>query len=111
MKNLDKLINAIKDDYTRFQKSYGSADAEKQKHLNEMKERFVSSIKVIQGVKYTKIAVNGSVWGFIVNTTDDKKFQYGDMLKPASWRSPARNYARGNMSSFVADRIQWTGCY
>ena len=30
---------------------------------------------------------------------DDKKFKIGDILKSASWKSPARNYERGNVIS------------
>ena len=51
---------------------------------------------------------HGCVWGFVVNTDDDKKFRKGDILKAAGWNAPARNKARGN----VVDgdyNIQWTG--
>lgn len=51
-----------------------------------------------QGKKYIKIVAEGSqriVWGFI-NLSNDK-FQYGDILKAASWAAPATNKARGNV--------------
>ena len=40
-----------------------------------------------------------SVWGFIVASENDKKFQVGDILMAAGWKSPARNKARGNVLS------------
>jgi hypothetical protein len=30
---------------------------------------------------------------------DDKKFKIGDILKSASWKTPARNFERGNVIS------------
>lgn len=56
--------------------------------------RYVAS----QGKKYIKIISEDnqrSVWGF-VNIGNDK-FQYGDILKAASWAAPALNKARGNV--------------
>ncbi len=63
------------------------------------------------GSKYIKVTKNlgdqTSVHSFIVNTHDDKKFNYGDILKAASWKAPARNFARGNI--FEEYEIKWTG--
>ena len=61
-------------------------------------------IKIITG----KHGGNRSVWGFIVNTDEDKKFKKGDLLKAAGWAAPARNSARGNIlkGGYV---INWTG--
>ena len=39
---------------------------------------------------------------------NDKKFQYGDILKAAGWNSPARNAARGNVME-GGYTVQWTG--
>ena len=50
----------------------------------------------------------GSVWGFIVNTDNDKKFRKGDILKAAGYNAPARNAARGNILD-GGYCIQWTG--
>lgn len=56
------------------------------------------SFSTTVGRKYTKILdPRGGVWGFVVMTTDDEKFEQGDILKPASWSSPTRNFARGNV--------------
>ena len=63
------------------------------------------------GSKYIKVTKNlgdqTSVHSFIVNTHDDKKFNYGDILKAASWKAPARNFARGNI--FEEYKVRWVG--
>jgi hypothetical protein len=61
------------------------------------------------GRNYVKLIHNGSVKGFIVISKKDKKFAYGDLLKAASWTSPARNFPRGNVLTNMPDVIQWTG--
>lgn len=56
-----------------------------------------------------KIITGNSVWGFVVNTNSDKLFQYGDILKAASWKTPARNKARGNVLNGDFSWVRWTG--
>ena len=69
---------------------------------------FEAGVRVEEGRKYVKVIKGGSVWGFIVNTENDKKFKLGDILKAAGWAAPARNAARGNILDGGYD-IQWTG--
>ena len=68
---------------------------------DEMKANFADGISVEYGRKYIKVIKTlGSqrmVWGFIVGVDNDKKFKLGDILKPAGWKAPARNAARGNI--------------
>jgi hypothetical protein len=40
---------------------------------------------------------------------DDKKFKFGDILKSASWRAPARNFARANVLKRDYSNIRWCG--
>ena len=104
---VQNLLNDINADYVGFKERCGSKDTVVgQKMIKEFAEGLGYKI----GKKYIKITKenNGCVWGFVVNTDDDKKFRKGDILKAAGWNSPARNKARGN----VVDgdyNIQWTG--
>lgn len=51
-----------------------------------------------------------SVIGFIVNCEDYKKFNYGDLLKASSYKTPALNFKRGNLFELKDNqRIAWTG--
>ena len=70
-------------------------------------ERYTKGFEILVGKKYIKIANNGGVKAFIVNTENDKMFPYGSILKPASWSTPARNFARGNV--FEDYNVMWTG--
>ena len=61
------------------------------------------------GTKYIKISAGGSVWGFVVNTDNDKKFRKGDILKAAGYAAPARNAATGGNILDGGYTINWTG--
>ena len=79
-----------------------------------MYHKFATTIGEKKGSKYIKITTGGSVWGFIVNTKNDKKFKYGDLLKAAGYNAPARNFARGNVIDDTVEdlrvkSVRWTG--
>lgn len=62
--------------------------------------RYVS-VTFERGSKYLRAVVSDgfgsrSAYAFIV-TKDTDKFKVGDILKAASWKAPAKNYARGNV--------------
>jgi hypothetical protein len=99
---IEKLFDAIAKDYEGWA---GRANIK-----GRTAQDFRESLEVIVGQKYIKVTERGErVWGFVVNTDTDKKFQYGDILMAAGWKAPARNHARGNVmtENFVA--VNWTG--
>jgi hypothetical protein len=104
-KAVDVLIEMIKVDYEQFLTR--GDEREMSNYGKEQMETFYDKIEVRPGNKYIKIIKDRSVWGFIVNTENDKKFKYGDILKAAGYNAPARNAARGNL--FEGYEIRWTG--
>ena len=105
------LIENIKTDY--FNWTTRCAGAKGRTTLSDtnkdMIARFNDKIKFKVGNKYIKVFSEGSsVWGFVVNTDNDKKFKKGDLLKAASYSAPARNFARGNILE-GGYRSPWTG--
>ena len=103
---IDTLLGKIKQDYVNWCKAGGSKPLSGyfQDSINEWDDK----MQVKTGQKYIKVIRENSVWGFIVNTDNDKVFKKGDILKAAGWNAPARNAARGNI--FDDDYyVQWTG--
>ena len=100
---VQNLLDDIKADYAHLKRWTRDDDIRK-----SMIQRFNESLKYTIGKKYIKIIKDGSVWGFIVNTDNDKKFRKGDILKPMNWATPARNKARGNILD-GGYNISWTG--
>ena len=84
------------------------ADYSKAGFPEEMINKFADSISFSFGKKYIKVKFEHSVWGFLVNTSSDKKFSYGTILKPASYASPARNFSRGNVLCLENVAVRWT---
>lgn len=104
---IENMISAIHADYVAFNGDLSSLPEARRVHRMKMIEEFKNSFSTMVGKKYIKIVKEGSVWGFVVNTTDDKMFRYGDILKAVSWATPARNAARGNV--FEDYEVEWTG--
>jgi hypothetical protein len=116
---IETLIEAIKTDYLDCTERSAIARGKRSviidgtaSELNDINKRMIAdfnaSMRVEEGRKYIKIIKDTSVWGFVVKE-DGGKFKRGDILKAASWASPATNHARGNV--FDGYRIQWTGPY
>lgn len=101
---LNKLLEAIKADYRNF-----GDDTEVRRKMIEV---FNKGLRYELGRKYIKIitasGTQDSVWGFVVNIDNDKKFRKGDILKAAGWAAPTRNFSRGNILD-GGYTIRWTG--
>ena len=103
---VEDLIAVIKADYVKWTSRNGTKELTE---INkEMIEEFNESLSYAVGSKYIKITKGGSVWGFVVKNEGDKKFKKGDILKAASWATPARNASRGNVID-GGYAISWTG--
>jgi hypothetical protein len=106
--SIDDGINNMLDAAAHDYKSMGST--------YRTSEEFRAKFMVTVGQKYIKIGRvsdhtpgrMGSVWGFVVNTDNDKKFKKGDVLKAAGFNAPARNAPRGNVLD-GGFNIRWTG--
>ena len=107
---MNTLIENIKADY--FNWTTRCAGAKGLDALTEINERMIAEfnegITYKAGSKYIKVVTNNTVWGFVVNTDNDKKFKKGDILKAAGYAAPARNFARGNIleGGYIS---RWTG--
>lgn len=107
--NVGWLVEAIKADYIGWMERCAKGE-ELSQVQKDMIEKFCNGIVVKEGNKYIKIMKEngGCVWGFVVNTDNDKKFKKGDILKAAGYNAPARNHARGNIVD-GGFSIDWTG--
>ena len=102
---IETLKGKIKADYINWTTAGGTKELSG--YFKETVDNFDDSITVKTGKKYIKIIRDNGVWGFIVNTDDDKLFKKGDILKAAGYNAPARNAARGNI--FEDYSVAWTG--
>ena len=118
IKGLDKLSAKLNADYCKFvanttvgqiltMNSENDADYFSQKSRIR---KFNSELQYTVGKKYIKFMSGNSCWGFIV-IKDDDKFKRGDILKAATYRAPARNFARGNILKDDLENIRWEGVY
>ena len=105
---IENLLENIKADYINWTTHNGTKEISS--YSQGQIDAFDDNVEVKHGKKYIKIVggVSSGVWGFIVASENDKKFQVGDILMAAGWRGPARNKARGNvLSGNFGSR--WTG--
>ena len=113
---IEKVLEAMRKDYCRWSDRCASHKETAHSRIkDEMTENYCNGLEVTEGSRYWKITGTSgsgnsrSVKGFIVKA-GDKKFREGDMLKPAGWAAPARNFARGNvLDGYRVDEVRWTG--
>ena len=109
---LDELVELAKKDYRKWSDIGSRYDGEtdsRRKIKDDMISEYNREISYSDGSKYVKIITGNSVWGFVVRVHNDKKFRFGDILKPAGWKTPARNFARGNVVDGNFGGVSWTG--
>ena len=105
VQGLDSMLDHMRADYAKWI----DRGADPHGIRDRMTEEYCASLHYRMGKKYVKVTTNESVCAFVVACDDDKKFQYGDILKPAGWKAPARNFRRGNVLDRSFDRVRWTG--
>ena len=109
---LDTLVELAKEDYRKWSEMSSKFDGASHSRL-KIKEDMIADynreISYSAGSKYVKVVTGNSVWGFVVRVHNDKKFRFGDILKPAGWKTPARNFARGNVIDGNFGGVSWTG--
>ena len=117
---IEKVLEAMREDYKRWSMMTRTVHQNVEEFnraieiREEMTEEYCKGLEVTEGSRYWKIISNDrgggrSVKGFIAKA-GDKKFREGDMLKPAGWAAPARNFARGNvLDGTGVDNVRWTG--
>jgi len=110
-------LDHILSDYKSWHKRCAAVHTSPERPLTEaskktrydMVMKFAENLSFKMGKKYVKcFNKDGGVHSFIVNVHDDPKFEFGDILKPAGYGTPAKNFARGNIFTNL-DRITWTG--
>ena len=103
LSGLGKMKAAMIEDYAKFMPPTKSDTTAK------MNAKYADNFDIRYGKKYIKIVENGGgVKAFVVGVDNDKKFKKGDILLPAGFNAPARNFARGNILDGDYT-IAWTG--
>ena len=110
---ITSYLETIKSDYTTYMRRGEKTDTMKSVSEKMIKE-FVEGLHFTVGQKYIRVVTSHghqrSVHSFIVNTYEDNKFQFGDILKAAGWATPARNFRRGNVFEIQSyQNVRWTG--
>jgi hypothetical protein len=105
-KYINEYLNQISASYkSRFIGSYET----KTEVLEKMEQQFDEGLRFEEGKVYIKIVTGTSVHSFIVKE-DGPKFSQGDILKAASWKAPAKNFARANVfAPSTYELVSWTG--
>ena len=114
VEGLDALLDHMRSEYKSWSDlscRYDGDSEDRRSIRDDMYREFAASASYRMGKKYVKIVANNSVSAFVVACDDDKKFEFGDILKPAGWKTPARNFRRGNVLDRSFDRVSWSGVH
>ena len=104
---ISNMMSGAKADYERFHTSNGRKEIVPGSYGDTQLKEYDSKTRVDIRRKFIKVVQENSVFAFIVKEDTDK-FKKGDILKPAGYRAPAKNSARGNILSGNY-YINWTG--
>ena len=104
---MEAMLEHMRADYCGWSRS-GMRDISEE-ILSESEKRYCDGLCYTVGSKYIKVSNDSTTEAVVVNTENDKKFALGDILKPAGWAAPARNFRRGNILDRSFDRLRWTG--
>jgi hypothetical protein len=107
IRKLDLYLAAIRADYAAFKFRGEHANSP---WTAEMVEEFNRTLTYEIGSRYVKVVTGTSVHSFIC-INDMGKFCKGDILKAASFKAPAKNFARGNVVLRDYPTVQWTGIH
>ena len=111
---MTNLMNHMSNDYNSWSRSGTEKRTDVAKIKVEMEKEYAEGLDYEINKKYIKVTSstrsNKSVCCFVVITETDKKFRFGDILKPAGYGTPVRNFSRGNILENDFRGLRWTGC-
>ena len=112
VEGLDAMLDHMRSDYKNWSDLSSRYDGASESRLairDDMVKEYNSSLSYRMGKKYVKVHDGRSVKAFVVACDNDKKFEFGDILKPAGWKAPTRNFRRGNVLDRTFNGVHWTG--
>ena len=101
---INNMMAGAKDDYIKMSTSNGKKELVG--YSKEQVDNWDHNTTIFPGKKYIKIVQGTGVFAFVMKE-DSGHLKKGDILKPAGYRAPAKNSARGNILSGNY-YIQWT---
>jgi len=104
--SLDAYAKHLVADYNRWSKSPSMVSGV---HRVEF-EKGSKYVKVVHSTSWNGSPGQRSVHSFVVLSRKDGQFKFGDILKAASWKAPAKNFKRGNVLKGDFAGISWAGC-